>query len=209
MQVQAIAYRAVKLPSVILAALLITFLLFYFMQYLISTNNILGPQLSITRIIDATVPVFESIVIEEIVPPTPVEDINPPESAELERTLSAASGVTGLTRWIAPTAPTMNVTDIPLSSNVMIPLIRTTAAYPARALSRGIEGFVELSFTVNELGNVQYPVVIYAEPEGYFERAALQSIQRWKYSPALEKGEPVATHDVRQRIVFQIDPATH
>jgi TonB family protein len=32
------------------------------------------------------------------------------------------------------------------------PLIPTAANYPQRALARGIEGFVVLSFTVNEWG---------------------------------------------------------
>lgn len=208
MFIQSIAHRAVKYNSIVLAALLITFLLFYFMQYLVATSNAPGPQLSITRLIDATVPVFENTVIETIEPPAPLQELPPPEFATITRTDTDGIGISTSIPWTQPVAPNIGITDIPLSSNIMIPLIRTTAAYPSRALTRGIEGFVELSFTVNELGNVQDPVVLYAEPEGYFERAALQSIQRWKYSAAMEKGQPVPTHDVRQRIVFQIDPTS-
>lgn len=209
MQVQVIAQRVFKIHSAVLAALIVTFLLFYFMQYLIATNNALGPQLQITRIINAIVPEFENIVIEVIEPPLPLQDLEPPESYMPDREFADGVAVMPSTLWTPPTTPVMNVTAIPLSSNIMIPLIRTMASYPSRTLANGIEGFVELSFTVNALGNVQDPIVIYAEPEGYFERAALQSIERWKYAAAMERGEPVATHDVRQRIVFQIEATSN
>lgn len=208
MYAQAIAYRAVKINTAILAALFVTFLLFYFMQFLIATNNASTAPLIVTRMIDNTVPVFENEIFEAIDPPTSLEEITPPEIDAPVREESAAPGVAFNTPWTPPSAPAIGVGNIPLSSNVMIPLIRTTANYPSRALANGIEGYVELSFTVNEFGNVQDPVVLYAEPDGYFERAALRSIERWRYAAAVENGEPVPTHDVRQRIVFQIDPST-
>ncbi len=206
MLAHAIAHRTLKINTSVLAALIITFLLFYFMQYLITTRGEAIASLNVVRIIDATVPEFENILLENIEPPVPLEEYIPPEFELPTRQNDLNAGLLPSLPWIPPASPQANMSAIPLSSNIMIPLIRTTAAYPARALSRGIEGFVELSFTVNALGNVQDPVVLYAEPEGYFERAALQSIQRWKYNPAVENGEPVPTHDVRQRIVFQIDP---
>lgn len=208
MYAQVFAHRAVKINAVVLAALLVTFMLFYFMQLLISVDDAPGPKFTITKFVDNTMPVFESILIEEIEPPLPLEEVVPPEIELAVRQTSQSANSALTTPWTAPATPGLHVTQIPLSSNIMIPLIRTTAAYPSRALANGVEGYVELSFTVNELGNVQDAVVLYAEPEGYFERAALQTIQRWKYAAAVEQGEPVPTHDVRQRIVFQIDPAT-
>lgn len=208
MQVQVLANRVVKYNASVLAALLITFLLFYFMQYLITTRGDALPSLSITRVIDSTVPEFENTLLENIEPPAPLEEYMPPEFETPVRQNELGAGILPSLPWTAPATPQLSVGGIPLASNIMIPLIRTAANYPARALSRGIEGFVELTFTVDELGNVRDAVVLYAEPEGYFERAALQSIEKWKYAAAMEKGEPVATHDVRQRIVFQIDPTS-
>ena len=97
---------------------------------------------------------------------------------------------------------------LPMSNNIMTPLIRTTPNYPSRALQRGLEGFVELSFTVGRFGSVINLVVITAEPEGVFDRAALQAIRRWKYSPAMNNGQTIETYDVRHRIVFQMDPSS-
>jgi TonB family protein len=97
---------------------------------------------------------------------------------------------------------------LPMTNNIMSPLIRTTPNYPSRALQRGLEGFVELSFTVGRFGSLIDPVVINAEPEGVFDRAALQAIRRWKYSPAVNNGQTIETYDVLHRIVFQMDPSS-
>lgn len=52
--------------------------------------------------------------------------------------------------------------------------------YPPSA--SGIEGFVEVSFTVTALGRVENATVTAAEPKGVFEQAALAAIARWRYS---------------------------
>lgn len=208
MHTLAIAHRAVKYNVTFLAALIVTFLLFYFMQYLIATNGSTMKELNVIKLHDSTVPVFDNYVIEQIEPPAPLVKVTPQDIEIPARQTDANNSISYSSNWVQPATPNMDVASIPLSSNVMIPLIRTVANYPSRALARGIEGFVELSFTVNEIGNVQDPVVIYAEPEGYFERAALQSIERWKYAPAKEKGQPIPTYGVRQRIVFEIDPSS-
>ena len=190
--------------AIVLAAL-VTLLLFYFMQYLIAVSDN-GPQrLTVTRLIDARVPEFEMELFTEIAPPPPIEEPLPPSPDILTRTpVDGGFGPTTDTQ-VRLNDISMPGISITLSDNVMVPLIRTTANYPQRALARGIEGFVELGFTVDAEGNVVDPVVLYAEPEGMFERSALQSIRRWKYAAAVEDGSPVATTDVRQRIVFQLE----
>ncbi|MBT8063127.1 MAG: protein TonB, partial [Gammaproteobacteria bacterium] len=67
---------------------------------------------------------------------------------------------------IDPNAPTINVPPPTVAQNVDIggpggmniaegdylPIVRVAPVYPSRALSRGIEGFVDLSFTVTTAG---------------------------------------------------------
>jgi protein TonB len=60
-------------------------------------------------------------------------------------------------------------------------LLAVEPQYPPSAVSRGIEGFVEVSFTVTALGLVENANVIGAEPPGVFEQAALAAISRWRY----------------------------
>lgn len=204
MNMHSLCNNTLKFNVVILFAALITFLLFYFMQFLISTENTRFEGSSITRLIDATVPVFEQELILEIEKP---ELLHPPEEVTIDvppKTLKP--GLNSYTPLVFDSFENPIQTDgaaIPLSRH-MVPLVRATAPYPTRALARGIEGFVELSFTVNAQGRVEDPMVLYAEPEGYFERAALNSIRQWQYSPAMDNGEPIPVTDVRQRIVFEV-----
>lgn len=202
---KAVAQNLVKFNTIIMFAALLTFLLFYFMQYLIATSDDLSPKIFVTKIIDATVPQFKSVLYVEIEAPLPlpVEEI---AVVEPVKTFNLGSGPVIPSTVVSEPLALGNVgMSIGMADNIMIPLIRTAANYPQRALARGIEGFVELSFTVNELGNVEDPVVTYAEPQGVFDRAALQSIERWKYSPAVKDEVAIPTYDVRQRIVFQMN----
>jgi len=59
-------------------------------------------------------------------------------------------------------------------------LLAVNPQYPSSA--SGIEGFVDVSFTVTALGRVENATVTAAEPKGVFEQAALAAISRWRYS---------------------------
>jgi protein TonB len=73
-------------------------------------------------------------------------------------------------------------------------LLAVEPQYPPSAAAKGIDGFVDVSFTVSALGRVDKPKVTAAEPPGVFEEAALSAISRWRYG-ADEGREPVAlTH---------------
>ena len=203
MQTHPVFSESLKLNSAVIGGALMTFLLFYFMQALISTENTAFREPAVTRLIDATVPEFEQILIKEILRPEPIDMPDPPMLDDPVRNPEFNFRGDAPLRWETVAPPVADLGAIPMSRQ-MVPLIRTTATYPARALSRGIEGFVELSFTVDAEGRVVNPVVLHAEPEGMFERAALQAIAKWQYSPAVEDGQPMPVHDVRQRIVFQM-----
>jgi TonB family protein len=71
--------------------------------------------------------------------------------------------------------------------------------YPSSAASSGVEGFVEVSFTVTALGRVENAVVTAAEPKGMFEQAALAAIARWRYSA----DESRAAHTLSHRFDFK------
>ncbi len=201
------AHNFAKFNTIVILAALLTFLLFYFMQYLIATNDNLSPRITVTKLVDATVPKFTPTLILDIQAPELIPE-KQPTPPKLDRALNTAINLNLQTPVITePSSLGGDGLSIPMADNVMIPLIRTQANYPQRALARGIEGFVELSFTVNALGEVEDPVVTYSEPPGIFDRSALQAISRWKYSAAVRNGEAVPTYDVRQRIVYEMNGA--
>lgn len=119
---------------------------------------------------------------------------------------------------IDPNTPTINVpapsmtadTDIggPGSMNIAegdyLPIVRVAPVYPARALSRGLEGHVDLSFTVTTAGTVRDPIIIFST-SSLFERAATRAVLKFKYKPRVVDGVPVDVAGVKTRITFKIE----
>ena len=117
-----------------------------------------------------------------------------------------------------PDAPTINVPPPTMTAETNIggpggmsiaegdylPIVRVAPVYPARALSRGLEGYVDLSFTVTTAGTVRDPVVIFST-SSLFERAALRAVLKFKYKPRVVDGVPVDVPNVKTRISFQIE----
>ena len=201
---KAITLRFFRLNSIMLAAAFVTLLLFYFMQALIQTGDSIVQKVDVIKLIDTTMPEFSYEPIIVIEPPEPVLPI--PEDPVPTPPAGPRTGgpVIPIPTVDIPPLEPPTASAIPTAS-IMVPLVRTAPTYPQRALQQGVEGFVELSFTVNALGDVVDPLVLNAVPEGYFERAAIQSIKRWRYSPTIEDGKAVPTFDVRQRLVFQLE----
>lgn len=85
-----------------------------------------------------------------------------------------------------------------------LPIVRVAPVYPARALSRGLEGYVDMSFTVTPAGTVADPAVLFST-SSLFERAATRAVLKFKYKPRVVDGVPVAVPGVKTRISFQIE----
>ena len=86
-----------------------------------------------------------------------------------------------------------------------LPIVKVQPVYPRRALQRGIEGFVIVEFTVDKTGAVKNPVVVQAEPEGLFNRAAVDAALKFKYKPRVVNGEPTEVSGVQNRITFELN----
>lgn len=90
-------------------------------------------------------------------------------------------------------------------SGMLVKRVAASPRYPGRALNRGIEGFVDVRFDVTAYGSTENIRIIQAQPEGYFERSASQAVAKYKYQPAMQDGEPMATPNVTERIRFSIE----
>ena len=64
--------------------------------------------------------------------------------------------------------------------------------YPAHAFRQGIEGWVEVEYTVTERGTTTDVAVVAAAPRGVFDDAAITAVGSWKYRPRIVNGQPVA-----------------
>jgi protein TonB len=76
--------------------------------------------------------------------------------------------------------------------------------YPRDALRRGLEGYVELEFTVTANGEVTNVAITDSEPAGVFEQPVREAIRRWRFEPATAGGEPVEQR-VRHQFEFNLD----
>jgi TonB family protein len=70
-------------------------------------------------------------------------------------------------------------------------LKRPNPSYPEQELRRGGEGWVAMSFMVSETGEVTDAMVEGSSGGKAFERAALEAVRKWRYSPAQLYGQPV------------------
>ncbi len=76
--------------------------------------------------------------------------------------------------------------------------------YPPAALAANKVGWVDLVFLIRSDGSVTDPKVVGAEPTGIFDKAATDSIVRWRFEPVLRDGKPVEQR-AKLRMRFSID----
>ncbi|MDH3893553.1 MAG: energy transducer TonB [Chromatiales bacterium] len=86
-----------------------------------------------------------------------------------------------------------------------LPIVKVAPIYPRRALSRGIEGWVLLEFTVTRAGTVTDVRVLESEPPGIFDKAASEAASKFKYKPRVVDGEPIDVKGVPHKISFQLE----
>ncbi|MDJ0849257.1 MAG: energy transducer TonB [Myxococcota bacterium] len=86
----------------------------------------------------------------------------------------------------------------------VVPLVRVDPEYPPRARQQGLEGWVDLEFTISPVGTVQDARVIRSQPTFVFDRAALKAVRRWRYNPKVENGVAVARAGVKVRLRFEL-----
>ncbi|MCH8277450.1 MAG: energy transducer TonB [Proteobacteria bacterium] len=119
---------------------------------------------------------------------------------------------------IDPDAPTISIRAPQISADTNIggpggmniaegdylPIVRVAPVYPTRALTRELEGFVDMSFTVTAAGTVKDPIVLQST-SSLFERAATRAVLKFKYKPRVVDGIPVEVVGVRTRITFVLE----
>jgi periplasmic protein TonB len=74
--------------------------------------------------------------------------------------------------------------------------------YPAKALEKGTAGVVTVDFTVDPKGETTNLQITRSEPEGVFDKAALNAVRRWRYAPLVIDGAPV---EVPTRAVIRFE----
>lgn len=188
----------------------ITLALFYFMQALIATGGDLEQNLSIVKIVDATMPDIAMEVVEEIDKPEPIEDNTevPEEAPERQINLSEGPAINIDRGGIEiDTGLELSNASISATDGDYLPLVAIAPQYPTRAAQRGIQGWCLVSFTVDGLGNVVEETieVVDAEPQSIFNRSSERAAARFKFQPRVIDGVGVDVPGVQYLFRYELE----
>jgi protein TonB len=84
------------------------------------------------------------------------------------------------------------------------PIVRIDPKYPPEAARDGKEGWVLLSFTINEVGGVEDVEVLDADPKRVFDREAKRALRKWKYRPKVVDGIAERQPGLQVRLDFTL-----
>ncbi|MDB6099441.1 MAG: hypothetical protein JWN58_2144, partial [Gammaproteobacteria bacterium] len=75
--------------------------------------------------------------------------------------------------------------------------------YPLRALQTGVEGWVEIGYTIGTDGSVTNVKALNAAPTKVFEASAIRAVSHLRYQPVVQGGKAVAV-GTQVRIVYRV-----
>jgi protein TonB len=195
---------AVRLSASFILAFLLTAVVYWILQSMVSVNVDIGDLVQASRIEFTRMRRDTEVQTKR---DEKVQREKPKAAPQLPRMSFSASGPsTDIVRMTAPTVDTSARLSLGAGSDRdVIPLVRINPDYPQRALSRGIEGWVQVQFTITAAGTVKDAKVVDAEPKNIFDDAALRAIARWRYNPKVQEGVAVERVGVQTIIRFEIE----
>ncbi|XPF94165.1 energy transducer TonB [Colwellia sp. RE-S-Sl-9] len=198
------------LVSILLGAA-VTFVLFSFMAFLVSSGD-RNKEEQLENIIvevNTTPPKSAAETRRRVPPPPPPPPKSPPKPQAPEP--EATNNTSGIS---------FNMPGIKLAgANAGIsapgegfgrdgdatPIVRIEPKYPIQAARDGKEGWVKLSFTINEIGGVEDVNVIEADPKRVFDKEAKRALRKWKYKPKVVDGKPQRQPGLTVQLDFKMD----
>ncbi|ACE82827.1 energy transducer TonB [Cellvibrio japonicus] len=127
----------------------------------------------------------------------PSVDIREPVEHRIDETFTNP-GIR-MSEILIKTSPGLNLGDQPM------PIVRINPAYPASAVSRGVEGYVDVLFDITSMGTTSNIRIVGYSPSKVFNNSVLKAVRGWKYKPAGEGESAKKTVDVRERITFVME----
>jgi protein TonB len=186
------------------AAVVATLVLLWGMERLIRADgNLQVPEMEVYHVPDPVLiePPPPQVLYDRPKPPELVEI--EPKMPELAMDIEAEEGSFMPPAAIPPSNVPPTITGVAGDTPVATMLIQP--AYPAVAASRGLEGFVDVEFDVTETGATTNVRILQAQPAKVFERETIKAVKRWKFSPVIRDGQPVAYFGMVQRVHFQME----
>lgn len=195
---------ALRIPVAIITGALLSLAVF------LGLWRLVGAPLDMDKPAEATVINFTPQIVER-----PVENKRDPKPERVPPTLTPApafagpglTSIGGATAWVRPEVGKIAAprgTSLAGTDRDTLPLVRVPPDYPPGAESKGIEGWVQVQFTVAANGSVRDAFVVASEPRTIFDDAALKAIARWRYNPRIDGGVAVERVGLQTVIRFEL-----
>jgi protein TonB len=199
----------VRLVIGFVMAMAVTLSLFWLMQYLIETADRTLNDDGAGNLVDfVRVKRDEAIERRQLKPKKPP----PPESAPPQPPTPQLDNLNPNAEKIAISAVPVE-TDIEMTGGFSLgvgegdylPIVKVAPIYPNRALTRGIEGYCVVQYTVTRQGTIKDPVVIETQcTSTLFHRASVNAALKFKYKPRIMDGEAVEVPGVQNKFTYEI-----
>jgi protein TonB len=195
----------------ILLGLVITAALFWAMPYLIETTDRQLDTAGSTALVDfVRLKRDEIIHRRELKPKKPLPPGSPPPlpSTPQFESLSPSAGTIAI--YAAPAETDIEISGAGFSLGVgegdYLPIVKVAPIYPQRALSRGIEGYCVVQYTVTRQGTIRDPFVIEGQcTNSMFHKPSLQAALKFKYKPRVIDGQAVEVPGVQNKFTYVIE----
>jgi protein TonB len=189
--------------------LVITLFLFWFMQYMIETADRALDESSRGSLVDfVRVRKDETIERRQAKPKKPPPPDAPPPQPPTPQLDN-----------LDPTAEKIAISAVPVTTDIemtggfslgvgegdYLPIVKVAPIYPQRALTRGVEGYCVVEYTVTRQGTTRDPFVVEDQcTSSLFHRASLQAALKFKYKPRILDGEAVEVRGVQNKFTYEI-----
>lgn len=203
------AGNVIRLVIGLVMSLAVTLSLFWLMQYLIETADRTLNDDGAGNLVDfVRVKRDEAIERRQLKPKKPPQ----PEKAPPQPPTPQLDNLNANAKKIAISAVPVE-TDIEMTGGFSLgvgegdylPIVKVAPIYPNRALTRGIEGYCVVMYTVTRQGTTRDPVVIEDQcSSSLFHRASLNAALKFKYKPRIMDGEAVEVPGVQNKFTYEI-----
>ncbi len=187
----------------------ITLFLFWLMQYMIETADRSLDEGSRGSLLDfVRIQRDETIQRRQLKPKKPP----PPESAPPQPPTPQMDN-------LDPSADKIAISAVPVQTEIemsggfslgvgegdYLPIVKVAPIYPQRALSRGIEGYCVVQYTVTRQGTIRDPMIVEDQcTSSLFHRASLQAALKFKYKPRVVDGQAIEVRGVQNKFTYEI-----
>jgi len=200
-----------RLFAGIVFGLVVTAALFFVMPFMIESTDRQLDKGDSTSLVDfIRLKRDETIHRRELKPTKPLPPQSPPPlpSTPQFETLNPNVGTIAISAAPAETNIEMSGAGFSLGfgDGEYLPIVKVAPIYPQRALSRGIEGYCVVQYTVTRQGTIRDPFVIEGQcTNSVFNKPSLQAALKFKYKPRVIDSQAVEVPGVQNKFTYVIE----